>query len=64
MIFNGYTISAFLIVVLVTFLTTTYFWFEYSDVIDRKLLGSEVYTPNAGIYSAPKILKDGEELTP
>jgi penicillin-binding protein 1B len=61
--FNGYTISAFLIVVLGTFLTAAYFWFEYSDIIDRKLLSGEVYTPNAGIYSAPKILKDGEELT-
>ena len=64
LIFNGYTVSAFLLVVLATFLTATYFWFEYSDVIDHKLLSGEVYTPNAGIYSAPKILKDGEELTP
>ncbi|MEP6902317.1 MAG: PBP1A family penicillin-binding protein [Actinomycetota bacterium] len=64
LIFNGYTISAFLLLVLATFLTATYFWFEYSDIIDHKLLSGEVYTPNAGIYSAPKILKDGEELTP
>ncbi|HVE57204.1 MAG TPA: transglycosylase domain-containing protein, partial [Pyrinomonadaceae bacterium] len=64
MIFNGYTISVFLLVVLVTFLTATYFWFEYSDIIDRKLLSGEVYTQNSGIYSAPKILKSGEELTP
>ncbi len=64
MIFNGYTVSVFLLVCLATFLTATYFWFEYSDIIDRKLLGGEVYTPNAGIYSAPKILKDGEDLSP
>jgi penicillin-binding protein 1B len=64
LLFNGYTISAFLLVVLAAFLTATYFWFEYSDIIDRKLLSGEVYTPNSGIYSAPKILKDGEELTP
>ena len=63
-IFNGYTISTVLLLVLAVFLTATYFWFEYSDIIDNKLLSGEVYTPNAGIYSAPKILKDGEELTP
>ncbi len=64
LIFNGYTISVALLVVLATFLTATYFWFEYSDIIDHKLLSGEVYTPSAGIYSAPKILKDGEELSP
>lgn len=64
MIFNGYTISACLLVVLATFLTATYFWFEYSDIIDRRLLSGEVYTQNSGIYSAPKILKSGEQLTP
>ena len=64
MIFNGYTISAFLLCVLAVFLTATYFWFEYSDVIDRKLLSGTVFTPNAGIYSAPKILRDKEEITP
>jgi hypothetical protein len=63
-LFNGYTISVCLLILLTVFLTATYFWFEYSDVIDRKLLSGEVYTPNAGIYSAPKILKDKEELTP
>ena len=62
--FNGYTISLFLLAVLGVFLTASYFWFEYSDVIDRKLLSGEVYTTGAGIYSAPKILKDGEGLTP
>ncbi len=61
--FNGYTVSIFLLAVLAVFLTTTYFWFEYSDVIDRRLLSGEVYTPNSGIYSAPKILKKGEELS-
>jgi penicillin-binding protein 1B len=63
-VFNGYTISAALLVLLAVFLTTTYFWFEYSDLIDRKLLSGQVYTPNAGIYSAPKILKNKEEITP
>src|SRR5215203_1183287 len=63
-IFNGYTISAFLVVLLAAFLTASYFWFEYSDIINRKLLSGEVYTPNSGIYSAPKILKDGEQVSP
>ena len=45
------------------FLTLTYFWFEFSDRIDRKLLSGEVYTASAGIYSAPKTLKVGESVT-
>ena len=44
-------------------MTTTYYWFEFSDRIDRKLLSGEVFTPNAGIYSAPKILRNGESTT-
>lgn len=63
-IFNGYTISGVLLACLAVFLTATYFWFAYSDVIDRRLLSGEVYTANSGIYSAPKILKDKEEITP
>lgn len=61
--FNGYTISLALLIALAGFLTATYFWFEFSDVIDNKLLGGNVYTANAGIYSAPKILKSGEEMS-
>ena len=63
LIFNGWTISAALVLLLIAFLTATYFWFEFSDRIDRKLLSGEVYTASAGIYSAPKILKVGETLT-
>lgn len=63
LIFNAYTISFSALAILAVFLTGTYFWFEYSDIIDRKLLSGQVYTPNAGIYSAPKILKIGEGLT-
>lgn len=40
-----------------------YFWQEYSDIIDRKLLSGEVFTPTAGIYSAPKRIRVGEEFT-
>jgi len=62
-IFNGWTISLVLIVLLIAFLTFTYFWFELSDRIDRRLLSGEVFTPSAGIYSAPKTLKPGEETS-
>ena len=62
-VFNGWTISAVLFILLCAFLTLTYFWFEFSDRIDRKLLSGEVYTASAGIYSAPKILKVGEAIT-
>lgn len=63
-VFNGWTISAALIVFVTVFLTLTYYWFEFSDRIDRKLLSGEVYTASAGVYSAPKTLKTGEALTP
>ncbi len=63
LIFNGWTISAALFLLLGAFLTLTYFWFEFSDRIDRKLLSGEVFTASAGIYSAPKTLKTGEAIT-
>jgi penicillin-binding protein 1B len=59
-VFNGWTVSAAAILLLAAFLTLTYYWFQFSDQIDRRLLSGEVYTPTAGIYSAPKILKNGE----
>jgi penicillin-binding protein 1B len=62
-IFNVWTISIALVILLIAFLTTTYYWFEFSDRIDRKLLSGEVFTPNAGIYSAPKILRNGESIS-
>ena len=60
---NPWTITFALLVTLLGFLTFSYFWFEFSDQIDRRLLGEEVYTPSAGIYSAPKILKTGEKVS-
>ncbi len=63
-VFNMWTLSASLLLLLIGFLVVTYYWFEYSDRIDRKLLSGEVYTPSAGIYSAPKILRTGESVTP
>lgn len=61
--FNPYTISLAAFTVLAAFLTLTYFWFEYSDKIDRRLLSGEVYTQSAGIYSAPKNLLTGENFS-
>ena len=63
LIFNGWTISSALLLLLGVFLGMTYYWFEFSDRIDRKLLSGEVYTASAGIYSAPKTLKVGEATT-
>lgn len=40
-----------------------YFWFEFSERIDRRLLSGEVFTATAGIYSAPKTLQTGEAIT-
>ncbi len=64
LIFNRWTISAALFLLLGVFLTLTYFWFEFSGRIDQKLLSGEVFTATAGIYSAPKTLKVGESITP
>jgi penicillin-binding protein 1B len=58
-----WTVSAASLIVLGLFLILTYYWFDFSDRIDRKLLSGEVYTASAGIYSAPKTLKTGESIT-
>ena len=63
LIFNPATILSSLILLLGVFLTLTYFWFEYSDRVDSLLRG-EVFTHSAGIYSAPKTLKEGEVISP
>ena len=62
-IFNVWTISFTLLCLLAAFLVSTYYWYEFSDRIDRKLLNAEVFTPNAGIYSAPKTLRSGESTS-
>lgn len=64
LVFNAYTVSFASFLFLLAFLTATYFWFEFSDIIDRKLLSGNVFTAHAGIYSAPKILRLGEAITP
>lgn len=63
LIFNGWTLSVALLIFLAVFLTMTYYWFEFSDRIDQKLLSGEVYTASAGIYSAPKTLKADEVIS-
>ncbi len=62
LIFNPVTISVFLLLVLGVFFTLTYFWFEFSDKVDSLLRG-EVFTRTAGIYSAPKNLRSGENTS-
>src|SRR5215204_54371 len=47
---NPWLVTLVLVFVLGGFLTFTYFWFEFSDQIDRRLLGEEIFTPSAGIY--------------
>lgn len=56
------TVSAVLITILGSFLALTYFWHEYSEKVD-KLLRGEVFTRGAGVYSAPKTLRDGEKIS-
>ncbi len=63
MFFNRWTAVAAILVVLACSLTAMYYWFEFSDRIDRRLLSGEVFTPGAGIYSAPKILKTDEDIS-
>lgn len=61
-VFNKWTLIASLAVLLIGFLTFTYFWFLFSDEIDRRLLSGDVFTPSAGIYTAPKTLRKGENI--
>lgn len=62
-VLNVWTVSAVLFLGLGVFLALAYFWFEFSDRIDRRLLAGDVFTATAGIYSAPKTLRVGEAIT-
>ena len=61
--FNPFTVSCAALFILVAALTLAYFWFDYSERIDRRLLSGQVYTQSAGIYSAAKTLKVGENIS-
>ena len=63
LIFNPITVLSSLLLMLCAFLTLTYFWFEYSDRIDLLLRSGDVFTRTAGIYSAPKTLRGGEDIS-
>jgi penicillin-binding protein 1B len=62
-VFNVWTAFGALFIGLGLFFGLLYFWFEFSDRIDRRLLSGEVFTASAGIYSAPKNLKVGEKIS-
>ena len=57
------TISLAIIAIIGVGTLLTYYWFEFSDRVDRRLLSEEVFTPSAGIYSAPKTLRSGEAIS-
>lgn len=61
-VFNPITISLVFLMLLGAGLAFAYFWNEYSEKVDSLLRG-DVFTQNAGIYSAPKILKEGEGIS-
>ena len=61
-LFNPVTVLSSLMILLGIALTLTYFWFDYSERIDWLLKG-EVYTNTAGIYSAPKTLKENDVIS-
>ena len=60
--FNPITVTLSLFLLFGAFLTLSYFWFEYSDRIDLLLRG-EVFTRTAGVYSASKQLRVGENIS-
>ncbi|NOT47397.1 MAG: PBP1A family penicillin-binding protein, partial [Acidobacteria bacterium] len=62
-VFNRWTFSLAFLAAFGIFLVLGYYWFEFSDRIDRRLMSGEVFTPSAGIYSAPKTLRVGEPMT-
>jgi penicillin-binding protein 1B len=51
------------LVSLVSFLVLAYLWVDYSEEIDRRLLGGEVFTRSSGIYSAPKQIRKGDSIS-
>ena len=62
-ILSPWLITGVMLIMLAAGITLAYFWVDYSDRIDRKLLSGEVFTPTAGIYSAPKYVRAGDATT-
>jgi penicillin-binding protein 1B len=62
-IFHPITVGVVFLLLIGAFLTLTYFWFQFSERVDALLRG-DVFTRSAGVYSAPKTLKAGENITP
>ena len=62
LVFNPLTILLSILLIFGAVLTFAYFWSEYSEKVDSLLRG-DVFTQNAGVYSAPKILKEGEGIS-
>jgi penicillin-binding protein 1B len=62
-IFHPISLLLYIFFLIALFMILGHFWFDYSNRIDR-LLAGEVFTRSAGIYSAPKLLRDGEAITP
>lgn len=54
---------ALILVSSVSIFFLAYLWNAYSNEIDNRLLGGEVFTRTSGIYSAPKIIRKGDTLT-
>lgn len=61
-VFHPITVSIILLLLLAGGLTFFYFWNLYSEKIDQLLRG-EIFTRNAGVFSAPKTLKVGESTS-
>jgi penicillin-binding protein 1B len=65
-IFRFLTHPGFFVPVIILFVSTAltlgYFWMEFSQRIDVLLRG-EIFTQSAGIYAAPKTLKNGEQAS-
>ncbi|MER3631213.1 MAG: hypothetical protein C4325_02775, partial [Blastocatellia bacterium] len=49
-IFNPWTAIFGLIVLLACIGIFAFYWQEYSETIDRRLLSGDIFTPTAGIY--------------
>lgn len=61
-IFHPLLVLPTLLIVCGICLGLVYYWMEFSVQIDR-LLAGEIFTRRAGIYSAPKTLRTGEEIS-